>query len=72
MLGKALNNRADNHDQRPEHDGPPTSIAMGKPRCNWDSKDGTKLVARVDESEQARFDGICAIFVHAPLAKVYM
>lgn len=71
MLGETLENGADNHDDGAKHDGPSSTVAVGKPGGNGDSKDGTELVARVDESKQTGLDGVVAIFVRATLTQVY-
>ena len=71
VLCETLKEGSNNHDQRTQHDGPSSSVAMSEPRREWNTKDRAKLIRRVDEAEQAWLNGKIAIFVRAPIAKVY-
>lgn len=71
VLCETLKEGSNNHDQRTQHDGPSSSVAMSEPRREWNTKDRAKLIRRVNEAEQAWLNGKIAIFVRAPIAKVY-
>jgi hypothetical protein len=57
VLSETLQEGADDHDPRAQHDGPSTTKAVGEPGSDGHGEDGSELVARVDEAEQARLDG---------------
>jgi hypothetical protein len=70
MLRKALKERANNHNARPEHDGPSTPESLGYPWRNRDTKDRAELVTGIDKTEEARFDRKFAILVDSATTKV--
>ena len=57
VLGETLEERAEDHGERADHDGPPAAEPLSEPWGDGHGEDGSKLVARVDESEHARLDG---------------
>jgi len=63
MLGETLEESTENHDAGAEHDGPAAAEALREPWRKGDGEDGTKLVARVDESKKTGLDfgrvGLC-------------
>jgi len=56
MLGEALKDSSNAHDQGTEHDGQAPSILLVEPRGNGYSKNGTELVARRNESKKIGLD----------------
>jgi hypothetical protein len=71
MLGKALQNGADNHDQRTSHDGPSPSVFLIEPWCDGYGENRTELVAGRDESQNARLDvGLSVLRVLVTISKV--
>lgn len=56
MLSKALEKGSDNHEHRSTHDRPSSTEALVHIGSEWNGENGSKLVARRNETEKARFD----------------
>jgi len=70
VLSEALKNRTDNHDEGTGHDGPPTTVALCKPRSDGHRENGAELVARVDEAQQTRFDSRLVVVVNTSVSEI--
>lgn len=70
MLRESLEKSTDDHDERTQHNRPPTPITLSKPRGERNSKDGTQLVRRVNKAKQSGFNGKSAIVLGSSISKV--
>jgi hypothetical protein len=70
VLRETLEESAKDHDAGAEHDGPSAAETLGEPWCEGDGEDGTKLVARVDESKKTGLDLESALGVLAASTQV--
>lgn len=70
MLREALDDGPNDHDHRADHDRPPPSPPLRYVWSDRDPENRSKLVARVDETEKTRLDGVFAILVDAAAAKI--
>lgn len=70
MLREALEDGPNNHDQRACHDRPTSTKALVEPRSDRNSKNGTELVARRDESKEGGLDGGLTIVIHIAVAEI--
>lgn len=71
MLRKALQKRADHHDERSEHDRPPPPETLGEPRSDRDAKNRAELIARVDETKKTGLDIGLPVIVDVAIAEVF-
>lgn len=56
VLGKTLEESAEDHGQGADHDGPSAAESLGEPWSNGDGEDGSQLVAGVDKTEKTGLD----------------
>jgi hypothetical protein len=73
VLCEALQEGADNHDAGACHDSCTPSIFLIEPWSYRDGKNGSKLVARRDETKHCWPDiGLLGLGANVPIAKVYL
>lgn len=72
MLGKSLQDSANNHDDGTDEDGHTSTIALVQPWGNRDGENGTELVASRHETDDFGVDGVLSILVEVAVSKVYL
>lgn len=70
VLREALEQRTNDHDERTQHDAPAPAESLCEPGRYRHTQDRPQLVRRVDEPEQAGFDGEFALVICTTAAKV--
>jgi hypothetical protein len=71
MLSKALQECAEDHDQRAAHDGRSPAVLLVVPWRNRNSKNGAELVARRDEAENTGLNiRLVGLWVYVTIAEI--
>lgn len=70
VLGECLQDCSNDHDDGANHNTPTASILAIDPWRNRDSENRTELVARADETEDARLNGPIALSILVSIAEV--
>lgn len=70
MLGKSLQDSANNHDEGTNEDGHTPTITLVQPWGDRNCENGTELVACRHETDDLGVDGVLSILVEVAVSEV--